>query len=75
MFLCPVGTWQVAAAVNANGGRTIAFAEADKFVNDAAEVLEIETVLQRLSDEQDCRPWVQVDQLTLGTDIKLAVKA
>ena len=75
VYLCPVGTWQVATAVNANGGRTIAFAEADKFVSDAAEVLDIERVLQRLAEEQDCRPWAQVDQLTLGTDIKLAVKA
>ena len=74
-FLCPVGTWQVAAAANANGGRTIAIVESEKVVSGLQDNEEIEDTMKQVALDTTSRPWIQVDLLVLGTDIKFAVIA
>ena len=69
-FLCPVGTWQIASVVNANGGETVALGESAKVVADASVIADIRQRLDQVSREIDSRPWVQVDVLTHGQEIK-----
>lgn len=72
-FLCPTGTWQIAAAVNGSGGKTLAVAEKEKVVVDSREIELFRNRLTRLAAVMDKRPWAQVDPLKDQDHISVSV--